>query len=80
MSELLFDLNGNFTLARARCFFITRTSTGSVCVCGGGVDTTPARFETKGRRAYQKNQQIALDEYSRLVVRFLVLGEYLTQF
>ena len=28
----------------------------------------------------RKKQRIALDEYSGLVVRFLVLGQYMTQF
>ena len=39
----------------------------------------PWRFETKRRSASQQNQSIALNEYSRLVVYFLTLGQYLTQ-
>ena len=54
--------------------FITRT-------CGGGGDKTPTRFEINGRGACEKQKQrIALDEYSRLVVRYFVLGQYLSHF
>ena len=40
----------------------------------------PWPFETKRRRAYPKKRRIALDEYSRLVVRFFILGQNLTPF
>ena len=55
--------------------FITRTCSG-----GGGVDATPPRISK--RRVVElsvKKRRIARDEFSRLVVRFLVLGQYLTQ-
>ena len=48
--------------------------------CMGGGDTTPTRFETKVVELSNKNLRIALDEYSRLVVRFFILGQNLTQF
>ena len=49
-------------------------------VQGGGVDATPPRVsKLRVVELSGKNQRIALDEYSRLVVRFLILGQYLTQ-
>ena len=44
-------------------------------------DTTPrVRFEARVAELSEKKHWIALDEFSRLVLRFLVLGQYLTQF
>ena len=61
------------TLARIRCF----TTFGRT---GGGA--TPPPLGVSKRSVVElsgKDQQIALAEYSRLVVLFLVLGQYLTQ-
>ena len=62
------------TLARIRCF----TTFGRT---GGGLVRPPPLGVSK-RSVVElsgKDQQIALAEYSRLVVLFLVLGQYLTQ-
>ena len=56
-----------------RAFSITRPGR------GGGVMRPPWRFETKRFVALrEKDQSIALDEYSRLVVYFFTLGQHLT--
>ena len=60
------------TLARIR-YFATFVRTGGGVVDPLGVSKTSV-VELRG-----KDQQIALAEYSRLVVLFLVLGQYLTQ-
>ena len=62
------------TLARIRCFATFGRT-------GGGVGATPPLGVSK-RSVVElsgKDQQIALAECSRLVVLFLVLGQYLTQ-
>ena len=62
-------------LARARRFSLRGRAWG-----GGGVDATLHRVSKLNAVKFsRKNRRIALDEYSRLVVRFLVLGQYLTQ-
>ena len=62
------------TLARIRCF-ATFGRTG-----GGGLVRPPLGVSKRSVVELSgKNQQIALAEYSRLVVLFLVLGQYLTQ-
>ena len=64
------------TLAHAHrpcTVFITRACRGSV------IRPPPPRFETKRRWLSRKEQWITLDEYSQLVVRLLILGQYLTQ-
>ena len=62
------------TLARIRCFAtFGRTGGGGWCDPPLGVSKRSV-VELSG-----KDQQIALAEYSRLVVLFLVLGQYLTQ-
>ena len=48
--------------------------------CRAGGVRPPWRFETKRRRAYRKKQRIALEDYSRLVVRFWILGKKITTF
>ena len=63
------------TLARIRCFATFGRT-------GGGVGATPPPLGVSIRNIVElsgKDQQIALAEYSRLVVLFLVLGQYLTQ-
>ena len=67
MSKILVPYS--LTLARIRCF-ATFGRTGAIPL---GVSKRSA-VELSG-----KDQQIALAEYSRLVVLFLVLGQYLTQ-
>ena len=62
----------DLTLARIRCF-ATFSRTG-----GGGGGATPGVSKRSVVELRGKDQQIALAEYSRLVV-FLVLGQYLTQ-
>ena len=57
------------TLARIRCF-ATFARTGA---------TPPWRFQTKRRRTLRKRPADCCRQYSRLVVLFLVLGQYLTQ-
>ena len=48
---------------------------------GGGVGATPPGvWKLSVVELSGKNQRIALDEYSRLVVRFLILGQKLTPF
>ena len=47
---------------------------------GGEGDTTPPRVSKLRVAELSENQWITFDKYSRLVVRFLVLGQYLTQF
>ena len=48
---------------------------------GGEGGTNPPRLsELRVVEFSGKNQRIALEEYSRLVMRFVVLGQYLTQF
>ena len=62
------------TLARKRCF---ATFAG---VGVGEVGATPLGVSKRSVVELRgKDQQIALAEYSRLVVLFLVLGQYLTQ-
>ena len=62
------------TLARKPCF---ATFAG---VGGGLVGETPLGVSKRSVVELRgKDQQIALAEYSRLVVLFLVLGQYLTQ-
>ena len=64
----------SLTLARIRCF-ATFGRTG-----GGGVGATPLGVSKRSVVELSgKDQQIALAEYSRLVVLSLVLGQYLTQ-
>ena len=60
------DLPSSFNPRPGRAFSITRP--------GRGVDATPWRFETKRRSASRKKKQqsIALDEFSRLVVYFFL--------
>ena len=49
-------------------------------VQGGGVNTTPTRYEIKLRRAYRKKQRIArLQRVLAIGGAFLILGQYLTQ-
>ena len=48
-------------------------------VQGGGRCDPPRVSKLRVVKLSGKNRRIALDEYSRLVVRFLVLGQYLTQ-
>ena len=61
------------TLARIRCF----TTFGRT---GGGLVRPPLGVSKRSVVELSgKYQQIALAEYSRLVVLFLVLGQYLTQ-
>ena len=38
-----------------------------------------ARLKTEGRRGWRKKTASCFSEYSRLVVRFFILGRYLTQ-
>ena len=55
-----------------RAFSITRPR-------WGGVDATPPGVSKLNAVALrEKDQSIALDEYSRLVVNFLTLGQHLT--
>ena len=61
------------TLARLP-YFATFASAG-----GGGCDP-PGVSKLSVVELSGKNQRIALDEYSRLVVRFLILGKKLTPF
>ena len=61
------------TLARKPCF---ATFAG---VGGGGCDPPLGVSKRSVVELHGKDQQIALAEYSRLVVLFLVLGQYLTQ-
>ena len=61
------------TLARIRCF-ATFGRTG-----GGGCDPPLGVSKRSVVELNGKDQQTALAEYSRLVVLFLVLGQYLTQ-
>ena len=62
------------TLARIRCF-TTFGRTG-----GGGVSATPLGVSQRSVVELSgKDQQIALAEYSRLVLLFLAPGQYLTQ-
>ena len=68
------DAVTKFTLARKRCF-------ATFAGVGGGVGATIPLGVSK-RSVVElrgKGQQIALAEYSRLVVLFLVLGQYLIQ-
>ena len=60
------------TLARKRCF---ATFAGQ----GGGGATPLGVSKRSVVELRGKDQQIALAEYSRVVVLFLVLGQYLTQ-
>ena len=62
------------TLARKPCF-------ATFAGVGGGVGATPPLGVSKRSVVELRGtaQQIALAEYSRLVVLFLVLGQYLTQ-
>ena len=63
------------TLARKRCF-ATFAGVGG----GGGLVRPPLGVSKRSVvELREKDQQIALAEYSRLVVLFLVLGQYLTQ-
>ena len=63
------------TLARKRCF-ATFAGVGG----GGGWCDPPLGVSKRSVVELRgKGQQIALAEYSRLVVLFLVLGQYLTQ-
>ena len=63
------------TLARKRCF-ATFAGVGG----GGGLVRPPLGVSKRSVVELRgKDQQIALAEYSRLVVLFLVLGQYLTQ-
>ena len=64
--------SSKLTLARKGCF---ATFAG---VGGGGCDP-PGVSKRSVVELRGKDQQIALAEYSRLVVLFLVLGQYLTQ-
>ena len=64
---------GTLTLARIRCF-ATFGRTGGWLVRPPLSVSKRSIVELSG-----KDQQIALAEYSRLVVLFLVLGQYLTQ-
>ena len=71
---LFFGMDG-LTLARKPCF-------ATLAGVGGGVGATPPPFGVSKRSVVElrgNNQQIALAEYLRLVVLFLVLGQYLTQ-
>ena len=64
--------NFSFNPRPGRPFSITRPGR-------GGVDATPpgvSKLIVVSLR--EKNQSIALDEYSRLVVYFLTLGQHLT--
>ena len=66
---------GMLTLARKRCF-------ATFAGVGGGGLVRPPPLGVSKRSVVElrgKDQQIALAEYSRLVVLFLVLGQYLTQ-
>ena len=63
------------TLARIRCF-TTFGRTGGV---GGGAPPPLGVSKRSVVELSGKDQQIDLAEYSRLVVLFLVLGQYLTQ-
>ena len=73
-SYILFA-TGPLTLARIRCF-ATFGRTGG----GGGWCDPPLGVSKRSVVELSgKDQQIALAEYSRLVVLFLVLGQYLTQ-
>ena len=61
------------TLARKWCF-------ATFADVGGGVGANPLGVSKRSIVELRgKDQQIALAEYSRLVVLFLVLGQYLTQ-
>ena len=53
--------------------FITRT-----CRGGGRIDP-PRVSKLRVLKFSEKKRRISLDKYSRLVVRFFVLGQYLTQ-
>ena len=55
-----------------KAFFITRPGRG-----GGGCDP-PGVSKLSVVALREKKQSIALDEYSRLVVHFLTLGQHLT--
>ena len=46
---------------------------------GGGDDTTPARLKLSVVELSEKNQRNFIDGYARLVVCFVILGQYLTQ-
>ena len=59
------------TLARIRCFATFGRT--------GGVRPPPGVSKRSVVELSGKDQQIALAEYSRLVVLFVVLGQYLTQ-
>ena len=64
------------TLARIRCFATFGTGQGWV----GGATPPPLGVSKRSVVEFSgKDQQIALAEYSRLVVLFLVLDQYLTQ-
>ena len=66
---------GGLTLARKPCF-------ATFAGVGGGGWCDPPPLDVSKRSVVElrgKEQQIALAEYSRLVVLFLVLGQYLTQ-
>ena len=66
------------TLARVRCF-ATFGRTGLVDL-GWCDPPPPLAFSNEASYSLaEKDQQIALAEYSRLVVLFLILGQYLTQ-
>ena len=54
-----------------RAFSITRPGR-------GGVDAPPGVSKLSVVALREKDQSIALDEYSRLVVYFLTLGQHLT--
>ena len=66
-------IHRNLNHRPVRAFLITRT-------VGGGVDTTPpAVSKLRVVELRGKDQWLGLDEYSRLLVCFLTLGQYLTQ-
>ena len=75
MKTVMFQKGGNLplTLARIRCFATFGRT-------GGGGGAIPLRVSKRSIVDLSgKDQQIALAEYSRLVVLFLVLGQHLTR-
>ena len=65
--------NGRSRLDVRRCGELTLTGTRHFAIHDGtrGGGGSPWCFQSKRRRAYQRDKRIALDEYSRLIVRFL---------
>ena len=67
-------VQNRLTLACTRHFAILDGTSGR----GVGATLHPWRFQSK-RELSGKDQRIALDEYSRLMVRIFTLGQNLTQ-